>query len=98
MGNCHPKETNVNLGFASVDISFLGVIHLLPGNIDRCQVVVMVRAWFHDSADDINFHQMFLSQLKASIFHVSTCIIYMVTYIRGFFLEKVATEKFNVYL
>ena len=25
MGNCHPSKTNVNLGFASVDIVFLGV-------------------------------------------------------------------------
>ena len=25
MGNCHPKETNVYLSFASVDIGFLGV-------------------------------------------------------------------------
>ena len=25
MGNFHPSKTNVNLGFASVDIGFLGV-------------------------------------------------------------------------
>ena len=25
MGNCHPSKTNVNLGFASSDIVFLGV-------------------------------------------------------------------------
>ena len=25
MGNCHPSKTNVNKGFASVDIDFLGM-------------------------------------------------------------------------
>ena len=25
VGNCHPSKTNFNLGFASVDIGFLGV-------------------------------------------------------------------------
>ena len=25
MGNCHPSETNVNLGFDSLNIEFLGV-------------------------------------------------------------------------
>ena len=25
MGNCHPSKTTVNLGFASVDIGFLGM-------------------------------------------------------------------------
>ena len=25
MGNCHPSKTNVNVGFASVDIVFLGL-------------------------------------------------------------------------
>ena len=25
IGNCHPSKTNVNLGFASVDIGILGV-------------------------------------------------------------------------
>ena len=25
MGNCHPLKTNINIGFASVDIAFQGV-------------------------------------------------------------------------
>ena len=43
-------------------------------NIIRCQVPSRVRAWFHDSAGDIEFYQMSLSQSESDILHES--IIY----------------------
>ena len=36
--------------------------HPSSNNITRCQVPLCVGAWFHDSADDIDFYQMSLSQ------------------------------------
>ena len=44
-------------------------------NFTRCQVPSRVRAWFHDSAGDIDFYQMSLSQLESIILHES--IIYI---------------------
>ena len=35
--------------------------------ITRCQVPSRIRAWFHDSVDDINFYQMTLSQSESTI-------------------------------
>ena len=53
MGNCHPEKTNVDRG--AVDMFFW--------NTTRRQVISShVRAWFHDSAGDIDFYQMSLSQ------------------------------------
>ena len=40
-------------------------------NITRCQVQSRVRAWFHDSADDIDFYQMSLRQSESTILHES---------------------------
>ena len=82
MGNCDPSKTNVNLGFASVDIGFRGVTishvtltcsqflykyHLSSSYITRCQVPSPVRSWFLYSAGDIDFYQMSLSQSEWSI-------------------------------
>ena len=53
--------------FCAVDI-FLNY-HPPSSNITRCQVPSRVGACFHDSADDIDFHQMLLSQLKRVIFN-----------------------------
>ena len=39
--------------------------------VTRCQVSSHVRAWFHDSAGDIEFYQMSLSQSKSIILHES---------------------------
>ena len=39
--------------------------------ITRCQVPSRVRAWFHDSADDIYFYQISLSQSELTIIHQS---------------------------
>ena len=36
-----------------------------------CQVPSRVRAWFHDSAGDIDFYQMSLSQSESTILHES---------------------------
>ena len=58
--------------FCAVDI-FLEY-HQSTSNITRCQVPSRVRAWFHDSAGDIDFYQMSLSQSESTILHES--IIY----------------------
>ena len=43
-------------------------------NITRCQVPSRVRAWIHNSASDIDFYQISLSQSESTILHES--IIY----------------------
>ena len=48
--------------------------HPSSNNMTRCQVPSSVRAWFHDSADDIDFYQMSLSQSESTVLHES--IIY----------------------
>ena len=48
--------------------------HLLSSNITRCQDPTRVRTWFHDSAGNIDFNQMSLSQSEVTILHES--IIY----------------------
>ena len=49
---------------------FLGY-HPSSSNVTRCQVPSRVRAWFHDSAGDIDFYQMSLSQSESTILHAS---------------------------
>ena len=58
--------------FCAVDI-FLEY-HLSSSNITRCQVPSRVRAWFHDSAGDIDFYQMSLSQSESNILHESVIL------------------------
>ena len=53
--------------------------HPSSSNIAHCQVPSRVRAWFHDSAGDINFYHMSLSQSELTILHES--IIYTDIYI-----------------
>ena len=45
-------------------------------NITRCQVPSRVRAWFHDSAGEIDFYQMSLSQSESTILHESVIQTY----------------------
>ena len=45
--------------------------HLSSSNITHCQVPSRVRAWFCDSAGDIEFYQMSLSQSESTILHES---------------------------
>ena len=40
-------------------------------NMTRCQVPSRVRAWFYDSAGDIDFYQMSLTQSDLAILHES---------------------------
>ena len=40
----------------------LELYHPLSSNIDHCQLLSCVRAWFNDPAEDIVFNQIFLSQ------------------------------------
>ena len=58
--------------FCTVDI-FLEY-HPLASNITCCQVPSCVWAWFHDSANDIDFYRMSFSQSESTILHES--IIY----------------------
>ena len=39
--------------------------HPSTSNVTRCKVPSRVKAWFHDSADDIDFYQMSLSQSES---------------------------------
>ena len=39
------------------------------------QVPLRVRAWFHDSAGDIDFYQMSFSQSKSTILHESVIFV-----------------------
>ena len=51
MGNCDPSKTNVNLGFASVDIDFLGVkishVILTCSQFSRRQAISPVAKFHH---------------------------------------------------
>ena len=44
MGNCHPSKTNVNLGYASVDIAFLGVT---ISDVSREVNIYIISSGFH---------------------------------------------------
>ena len=55
--------------FCAVDI--FGYITRRQANIISCQVPSRVRAWFHDSASDIYFDQMSLSQSYSATLHES---------------------------
>ena len=46
-------------------------------NITRCQVPSRVRAWFNDSAGNIDFYQMFLSQSESTTFIHESIIWYI---------------------
>ena len=43
----------------------------MSSNITRCQVPSRVRAWFNDSAGNIDFYQMFRSQSEFTSLHES---------------------------
>ena len=45
--------------------------HLSSSNITRCHVPARVRAWFYESAGDIDFYQIYLSQSESAILHES---------------------------
>ena len=49
--------------------------HPSLSNITRCQVPSRVRVWFHDSAGDIDFYPMSLSQSELTILHESKILI-----------------------
>ena len=51
--------------------------HPSTSNITSCQVPSRVRAWFHDSASDIDFYQMSLSQSESTILHESIILFYV---------------------
>ena len=61
---CMVNSTGIN----SAQSNFLEY-HLSSSNITRCQVPSRVRAWFHDSAGDIDFNQIAFIQSEY------TCII-----------------------
>ena len=50
--------------------------HPSSSNITRCQVPSRVRAWFHDSAGDIDFYPMSLSQSESTILHERIIVCY----------------------
>ena len=52
--------------------------HPSSSNITRCQIPSRVRAWFHDSAGDIDFHQMSLSQSESTILHESIIFVFTI--------------------
>ena len=57
MENCHPDKTNVNLGFASVDIGFIGVTsshnnHYIILNVNK--IHRLHYAWFQNHPGQVN--------------------------------------------
>ena len=48
---------------------FSAIDHPSSSNITHCQVLSHARVWFNDSAGDIDFYQMFLSQSESTILH-----------------------------
>ena len=54
--------------------------HPSPSNITRHQAISPVRAWFRDSAGDIDFYQMSLSQSESTILHESM-ILHVVPFV-----------------
>ena len=63
MGNCHPSKTTVNLGFASVDIGFLGVINFryLPSRAVNIYIILnrhlhcLNYVWFQNNPGQVNY-------------------------------------------
>ena len=51
--------------------------HPSSSNITHCQVPSRVRAWFRDSAGDIDFYQMSLSQSESTILYVHESLIFV---------------------
>ena len=69
--------------------------HPSSSNITHCHVPSRVRAWFHDSAGDIDFYQVSLSQLESTILHEN--IIYDFVKIRDdIFLAVVGFLHFEL--
>ena len=66
------NRTLINLGS-----QYFLEYHPSSRNITRCQVPSRVRAWFHDSAGDIDFYQMSLSQSESTILHESIILLYI---------------------
>ena len=56
--------------------------HPMLSNIARCKVPSRVRTWFHDSAGDIDFDQISLSQSESTILHESIIYMYFSTSIQ----------------
>ena len=59
--------------FCAVDIFF--EYRPPSSNITCCQVPSPARAWFQDSAGDIDFYQMSLSQSESTILHDSLILL-----------------------
>ena len=83
------NRTRIN----SAQSIFLG-ISPSSSNITRCQVPSRVRAWFPDSAGDIDFYQMSLSKSESTILHES--IILYITY--NLVLLKMTKLLFNSWM
>ena len=60
----------------SVQSIFFGISPFV--NINGCQVPSRFRAWFQDSADDIDFYQICPGQSESTILHESIIYIYSV--------------------
>ena len=70
-----PSESMVNhTRMNSVQSIFIRISPIVKLLITHCQVPSRVRAWFHNSAGDIDFYQMSLGQSESTILHES--IIY----------------------
>ena len=63
------SESMVNRTRINSAQSIFFLYHPSSSNINRCQVLSCVRAWFHDSAVDIDSYQMSLRQSEWTILH-----------------------------
>ena len=65
------SESMVNRTRINSAQSILFGISSVACNITRCQLTSRVTAWFHESAVDIDFYQMSLSQSESTTLHES---------------------------
>ena len=65
------SESMVNRTRINSAQSIFFLYHPSSSNINRCQVTSRDRTWFRDSASDIDFYQMSLSQSESTILHES---------------------------
>ena len=68
-------DASQNLCWTVRTVDYFLEYHPSASNITRCQVLSRVRAWFHDSAGDINCYQISLSKSESTNLHESIIFV-----------------------
>ena len=67
--DCHPEKFKVNPGWNRTCInSAQSIFFGIKQKITRCEVPSRVRAWFHDSAGDVDFYQKVSQPVRINYF------------------------------